>query len=114
MYINSSALIKLRMRISLVHVKMRCAVRSLLRGCCSSLSRRSRLRRNYVVESKYGRNSAPLVDYDVVVVGGGHAGTEAAAAACRVGSRTLLITHKFSTIGMCDGVYVIMYMYVIF
>ena len=37
--------------------------------------------------------------YDVVVVGGGHAGTEAAAAACRVGSRTLLITHKFSAIG---------------
>ena len=39
-------------------------------------------------------------NYDVVVVGGGHAGTEAAAAACRVGSRTLLITHKYSTIGM--------------
>ena len=92
-----------------IHVKkMRCAVRSLLRGCCSSLSRRRRLRRNYVVDSKYGRNSAPLVDYDVVVVGGGHAGTEAAAAACRVGSRTLLITHKFSTIGMCDRFYVIM------
>ena len=53
-----------------------------------------------MVDSTYGRDSARLVDYDVVVVGGGHAGTEAAAAACRVGSRTLLITHKFSTIGM--------------
>ncbi|NKJ09087.1 tRNA uridine-5-carboxymethylaminomethyl(34) synthesis enzyme MnmG [Rhizobium sp. SG741] len=38
--------------------------------------------------------------YDVIVVGGGHAGSEAAAAAARLGARTALITHKRSTIGV--------------
>ncbi|MBK5943588.1 MAG: tRNA uridine-5-carboxymethylaminomethyl(34) synthesis enzyme MnmG [Halorhodospira halophila] len=37
--------------------------------------------------------------YDVIVIGGGHAGTEAAAAAARLGRSTLLITHNLETIG---------------
>jgi tRNA uridine 5-carboxymethylaminomethyl modification enzyme len=37
--------------------------------------------------------------YDVIVIGGGHAGCEAAAAAARVGANTALITHKLDTIG---------------
>ncbi|KAJ8414174.1 hypothetical protein AAFF_G00050440 [Aldrovandia affinis] len=40
-----------------------------------------------------------LKKYDVIVVGGGHAGTEAAAAATRVGAETLLITQQIRTIG---------------
>lgn len=38
--------------------------------------------------------------YDVIVVGGGHAGCEAAAASARMGAKTALLTHKLSTIGV--------------
>ena len=38
-------------------------------------------------------------EFDVIVVGGGHAGTEAAAAAARLGAKTCLLTHKAATVG---------------
>src|SRR6202140_5537638 len=37
--------------------------------------------------------------FDVIVIGGGHAGCEAAGAASRMGARTALVTHRFATIG---------------
>ncbi len=41
-----------------------------------------------------------IESFDVIVVGGGHAGCEAAAAAARTGAKTALLTHKLSTIGV--------------
>src|SRR5689334_25176127 len=40
-----------------------------------------------------------MSDFGVIIVGGGHAGSEAAAASARLGVPTALITHKFATIG---------------
>src|ERR1700748_1521150 len=39
-------------------------------------------------------------NYDVIVIGGGHAGTEAAAASARMGAKTLLLTHNVETVGV--------------
>lgn len=70
----------------------------LLRDCgrwaAASLGRRLPLRR---LRSDSAAPCSP--HFDVVVIGGGHAGTEAAAAAARCGSRTLLLTHRVDTIG---------------
>ena len=45
------------------------------------------------------RDPALQASYDVIVIGGGHAGCEAADAAARIGAKTLLLTHKIETIG---------------
>ena len=44
-------------------------------------------------------SGAIMLDFDVIVVGGGHAGCEAAATAARLGVRTALVTQRFATIG---------------
>src|SRR2546421_10065162 len=41
--------------------------------------------------------------FDVVVIGGGHAGCEAASATARMGASTALVTHRFSTVGAMSG-----------
>ena len=44
-------------------------------------------------------NKPPSSTWDVVIIGGGHAGCEAAAASARMGARTALLTHRLDTIG---------------
>jgi tRNA uridine 5-carboxymethylaminomethyl modification enzyme len=43
--------------------------------------------------------STQSLSFDVIVIGGGHAGCEAAGAAARMGAKTALVTHRFSTVG---------------
>lgn len=66
-------------------------------------ARRAALRRRpHHHATKHNYQSATQCDtaFDVIVVGGGHAGCEAAAAAARVGAKTALLTQKVSTIGV--------------
>src|ERR1700709_179504 len=43
--------------------------------------------------------NSSATNFDVIVIGGGHAGCEAASAAARMGAKTALVTHRFATIG---------------
>eukprot|EP00808_Paulinella_micropora_P028574 g21795.t1 len=56
--------------------------------------------RGFVSAQEVDVHRTAQAHYDVIVIGGGHAGCEAAAAAARGGAKTLLLTHKLSTIGV--------------
>lgn len=60
---------------------------------------RAPLRRSPLARRLYSSASAASPEFDVIVVGGGHAGCEAAAAAARTGAKTALITQRLDTIG---------------
>ncbi|KAK7538986.1 mitochondrial protein-like protein [Phyllosticta citricarpa] len=60
--------------------------------------RRNTLGRSFATIS----SEAGLPTYDVVVIGGGHAGTEASTAAARTGARTALVTPSLSNLGVCS------------
>ncbi|OJD31595.1 trna uridine 5-carboxymethylaminomethyl modification enzyme gida [Diplodia corticola] len=73
------------------------------------LARRSALSRTFAtISSETGLTLNPLPPttsnptYDVIVIGGGHAGTEAAAAAARSGARTALVTPALANLGVCS------------
>lgn len=70
-----------------------------LRGCGRWVA--ASLAKQHLPWAQFSADSAAprTPHFDVVVIGGGHAGTEAAAAAARCGSRTLLLTHRVDTIG---------------
>lgn len=75
-----------------------------IRGCGRRVA--ASLTKQHLASVRFGGDSAApwTPHFDVVVIGGGHAGTEAAAAAARCGSRTLLLTHRVDTIGEWRGV----------
>src|SRR5262245_23416739 len=51
------------------------------------------------ISNKDETSGVVTVNFDVIVIGGGHAGCEAAAAAARMGAKTALVTHRFETVG---------------
>lgn len=66
----------------------------------SALASDGELNRTFHVKQEVGWLMAEPSTFDVIVIGGGHAGSEAASASARFGARTALVTHKRDTIGV--------------
>src|SRR6202171_6028844 len=83
----------------LFHVKQRA-----LQPPNGSVHAKHRVTRTYRFRVLRSRDKNPAMfsgkeSFDVIVIGGGHAGSEAASAAARMGAKTALVTHRFATIG---------------
>src|ERR1700738_5458798 len=70
----------------------------------NAASRETYLGRTYRFRVSASRDKSPGMiarqeSFDIIVIGGGHAGCEAASAAARLGARTALVTHRFATVG---------------
>ncbi|CAG9996642.1 unnamed protein product [Clonostachys byssicola] len=78
------------------------AMQALLRSRLARLPHRGYVRHHFRAQRSLATVSDDNRPFDVVVIGGGHAGAEACAAAARTGARTALITPKIENLGTCS------------